>query len=101
MDLNHGCHDVARNERIAHTVCRLDHAIADITDCEDARLPTCLKDTVADLLNQRLEVERTRVTHAIGAINQYLWLGKVFFGPIHPQAKRIALVVHSAEALTA
>jgi hypothetical protein len=37
----------------------------------------------------------------IGAINQHLRLGEIFFGPIHPQPQRIALVVHRAEALTA
>jgi hypothetical protein len=73
---------------------------SDITDGKDAWLPTSLKYTVTDLFNKRLEVKRARVAHAIGAINQHLWLGEVFFRPVHTKAKRIALVVHSTQALT-
>ncbi len=99
VDLNHGCHNVARNERIAHTVGRLNHAVTDVADGKDAWLPTSLVDAIADLLNQFSEVEGARVPHTIGTVNQYLRLGKIFFSPVHPQAKRVSLVIHSAKVL--
>jgi len=44
-------------------------------------------------------VERTGVPPAVGAVNQDLRLAKVLFGPVHPQAKGVSLVVHQPQPL--
>ena len=62
---------------------RLGDAITDIADGEDGWLPIYLEHAVADLLNERSKVERARVPHTIGAIDEHLWLGQVFFRPVH------------------
>ena len=84
MNLNHGRHDVARDEGVTHAFVRLGDAVTDVANGEDAWLATCLEDPVADFFDQWAEVKRSRMPHAIGAIDQDLRLGKVVFGPIHP-----------------
>src|ERR1700716_3303812 len=98
VDLDHGGHDVARDERIAHPAVRLGHPVANVADREDAWLAAGLEDAVADLFDQRAEVERARMTHSVRAVDQHLGLAKILFGPIHAHAERVALEVHLAEA---
>jgi hypothetical protein len=38
--------------------------------------------------------------HAVSTLDEDLWFGEVFVGPVHPQAKGITLVVGPTEALT-
>src|SRR5216683_4437486 len=101
VDLDHGGHDVARDERIAHTAMGLGDRVADVADREDAWLAASLEYAVADLFDQRAEMERARVAHSVRAVDQHLGLAKILFGPIHAHAERVALKVHLAEALAA
>jgi hypothetical protein len=99
VNLHHRGHDVPGDERVAHAHCRLDHTVADVADREDARLAARLVHAVADLFDKATEVKRAGVAHAVGAVDQDLRLAKVFFGPVHAQAKSVPLVVHQPEPL--
>src|SRR5262245_31292662 len=46
-------------------------------------------------------MEGARVPHAPGAFDQHLWLGEIFFSPVHPQSKSVSLMVVRAEFLAA
>ena len=101
VDLDHRRHDVARYERVAHPAVGLSDPVANVADREDAGFTAGLEDAVADLFDQRAEVERARVAHPVRAVDQDLWLGEILLGPVHAQAQRVALKVHLAEALAA
>ena len=101
MDLDHRRHDVARHQRVAHAAVRLGDPVADVADGEDARLAASFENAVADLLDERPEVERAGMAHAIGAVDQHLRFPQVLHGPVHPKAQRVALEVHLAQALAA
>jgi hypothetical protein len=45
-------------------------------------------------------VERSRVAHAVRALDQHLGLGQILLCPVHPQTKGVTLVVDEAQALT-
>src|SRR5262252_1729934 len=101
MDFDHGGHDVARNERVAHASVRLRHAIANVAHSEDTGFAAGFEHTVADFFDQRAEVKRARMTLPIRAVDQHLGFAEVFLGPVHAQAQGIALEVHLAETLAA
>src|SRR5579864_6012355 len=101
MDLDHGSHDVAGNQRIAHASVRLSDAVTDIAHREDGWLAAGFENAVADLFDERSKVECARVALTMRAVNQHLWLAKVLLGPVHAKPQRIALEVHLAQPLTA
>src|SRR5438132_13194691 len=101
VDLDHRRHDVARHQRVAHPAVRLGDSVADVADSEDARFAAGLEDAIADLFDERTEVERARMAHPVRAVDEDLWLGKILLVPVHAQAQRVALEVHLAEALAA
>jgi hypothetical protein len=76
-------------------------AIADIAHGEDSGLAARLEHTVADLVNERLEMKRARVPHPPGAFDEHLRLGQVFFRPVHSKTKRVSLMVVRAKCLAA
>src|SRR5690348_10164923 len=100
MDLDHGGHDISRNQRVTHPCCCLYHAIAYVTHGEDTRFATCFKDPVAHFGDQWFEMERAGVAHAPRAVDQHLWLGEIFFSPVHAQSKGVSLMVVCPEFLT-
>jgi hypothetical protein len=101
VDLDHRRHDVPRDERIAHSLGRLDDAVADIGDHEVGRLAPRLEDAVRDLLDQPTEMKRARMPHPVGAFHEDLRLAKVILGPVHAQPERVPLEIDLAEALAA
>jgi hypothetical protein len=40
------------------------------------------------------------MSHAMGTLDENLWFGQIFIGPIHSQSKGVTLVVDTAESLT-
>jgi hypothetical protein len=46
-------------------------------------------------------MERPRVAHAVGAVDEYLELAEILLGPVHAQAQCVALVVDESQPLTA
>src|SRR5215469_5286968 len=101
MNFNHCGNHVARDKRITHSRGCLHDAIANIANRENSRFTPGFKDSVIHLSNQRLEMERTRVTHSPRALDQYLRLSKIFFRPVHSQSESVSLVVVCSEFLTA
>src|SRR5262245_32625487 len=101
MNFNHGGNHVARDKGITHPRGRLHDAIANIANRENGRLSSGFKNSVVHLSNQGLEMKRAGVSHSPRALNQYLWLTKVFFRPVHSQSEGISLVIVGSEFLTA
>src|SRR5262249_27714204 len=79
----------------------LHDAIADIANRENRRFSPGFKHSVIDLSDQGLKMKCTRVAHPPRALDQYLWLRKIFFRPVHPQSESVSLVVVRSEFLTA
>src|SRR5689334_4288512 len=96
----HHCGDyISRNERVTHAGRCLHHPVADVAHCENARFSACFENPVVDLGNQGFEMEGAGVAHTPGAFDEHLWLGKILFGPVHPEPKSVALMVVRSEFL--